>query len=150
MKLEYRDRGTSGTQLDVMSGSIVVCRLWKAMQSNDAREESWQWTWSMDRGPPDFRTFIRPTAWRGHCGGLRAQPATRHLRALLGKVSFRRTRMGFPQRRCGAPKREKFFASCRGYPNRIQSISAVKHMMKTNAANAQQDADQSILVQGPR
>ena len=22
---------------------------------NDARGESWQWIWSMDRGPPDFR-----------------------------------------------------------------------------------------------
>jgi hypothetical protein len=75
MKLEYRDRGTSGTQLDVMSGSIVVCRLWKAMQSNDAREESWQWTWSMDRGPPDFRTSSgaggAPGGQGGHGGGHR-------------------------------------------------------------------------------
>jgi hypothetical protein len=31
MPLSYRDRGTSGTQLDVLSGTVVVCSLRKAM-----------------------------------------------------------------------------------------------------------------------
>ena len=39
MKVTYRDRGTSGTQLDVLSGTIVVCTLRKAMMSTDTRGE---------------------------------------------------------------------------------------------------------------
>jgi hypothetical protein len=33
MPLVYRDRGTSGTQLDVMSGSLVVGTVYKAVTS---------------------------------------------------------------------------------------------------------------------
>ena len=29
MPLTYSDRGTSGTQLDIMSGTAVVGKLWK-------------------------------------------------------------------------------------------------------------------------
>jgi hypothetical protein len=54
MKLTYRDRGTSGTQLDVLSGTVVVCSLRKAMQSPDFRGERWEWTWRISSGPPGF------------------------------------------------------------------------------------------------
>lgn len=46
MPLTYRDRGTSGTQLDIVSGIAVVGRLWKAMLSVTAGSEArWNWTW---------------------------------------------------------------------------------------------------------
>ena len=41
MPLTYRDRGTSGTQLDVVSGEVIVCRLRKAMVSPSMRGERW-------------------------------------------------------------------------------------------------------------
>ena len=59
MPLTYRDRGTSGTQLDVLSGSIVVCSLRKAMQSTDTRGERWEWSWQMSKGPPGFHVHDR-------------------------------------------------------------------------------------------
>jgi len=52
--LTYHDRGTSGTQLDVMSGTVVVCTLRKAMMSTDTRGERWEWTWRISSGPPGF------------------------------------------------------------------------------------------------
>ena len=54
MNLTYRDRGTSGTQLDVMSGTVVVCSLRKAMMSTSTRSERWEWTWYIDKGPAGF------------------------------------------------------------------------------------------------
>ena len=54
MTLTYRDRGTSGTQLDVLSGTVVVCSLRKAMMSTDTRGERWEWTWNIHKGPPGF------------------------------------------------------------------------------------------------
>jgi len=59
MTLTYRDRGTSGTQLDVLSGTIVVCSLRKAMMSTDVRGEVWEWTWYVDKGPPGFQIHGR-------------------------------------------------------------------------------------------
>ena len=54
MKLTYRDRRTTGTQLDVLSGSIEVCFLHKAMQSPAFKGERWDWHWHMSKGPPNF------------------------------------------------------------------------------------------------
>jgi len=59
MPLTYRDRGTSGTQLDALSGSIAVCNLRKAMMSTDARGDLWEWTWYIDKGPAGWRLHGR-------------------------------------------------------------------------------------------
>ena len=46
MPLTYRDRGTSGTQLDVISGQAVVGFLWKATLSvSSGGTARWSWTW---------------------------------------------------------------------------------------------------------
>lgn len=57
MPLTYRDRGTSGTQLDVMSGTVVVCSLRKAMMSPSFKGERWDWTWNISKGPPGFAIY---------------------------------------------------------------------------------------------
>ena len=54
MTLTYRDRGISGTTWDVLSGSLVICRIWKEMQSSDARRQSWAWTFQVSAKPPGF------------------------------------------------------------------------------------------------
>ena len=59
MPLTFRDRGTSGTQLDILSGSIIVCTLRKAMMSTDTRGERWDWTWQISNGPPGFHIHDR-------------------------------------------------------------------------------------------
>ena len=47
MPLTYRDRGTSGTQFDIVSGIVVVGSLWKAVLSVSAGQGTyWCWTWS--------------------------------------------------------------------------------------------------------
>jgi hypothetical protein len=55
MSLIYRNRGSSGTQLDVMSGDVRIATLWKNKSSvtSGAREE-WRWTCTMSVGPPGF------------------------------------------------------------------------------------------------
>lgn len=46
MPLTCRDRGTSGTQLDIVSRKVVVGFLWKAVLSVAAsRNAQWHWTW---------------------------------------------------------------------------------------------------------
>jgi hypothetical protein len=46
MTLIYRDRRTSGTQLDVISGQAVVGFLWKAVLSvSSGGTARWSWTW---------------------------------------------------------------------------------------------------------
>ena len=46
MPLTYRDRGTSGTQLDIISGKAVVGFLWKAALSRIGnRDAHWAWAW---------------------------------------------------------------------------------------------------------
>ena len=50
MTLIYRDRGTSGTQLDVISGGVVVCSLWKRLLPGISPDASvWSWTWRIER-----------------------------------------------------------------------------------------------------
>jgi len=57
MKLTYRDRGESrsGTTWDVLSGSLVICRIWKQVLSIDARgAEQWNWTFQISAKPEGF------------------------------------------------------------------------------------------------
>jgi hypothetical protein len=55
MTLTYRDKGTSGTQIDVRSGDLSVCHIGKEMFSElvggGAR---WRWNFKMHIGPPGF------------------------------------------------------------------------------------------------
>jgi hypothetical protein len=51
MPLTYRDRGTSGTQLDIMSGNEVIGSLWKAVLSaTTGGAARWHWTWHAGPG----------------------------------------------------------------------------------------------------
>ncbi len=50
MPLTYRDRGTSGTRLDIVSGSATVGKLWKAVLSS-ASSGAVQWCWTWHQGP---------------------------------------------------------------------------------------------------
>ena len=50
MGLTYRDRGTSGTQLDVLSGEEVIAFLWKNVLSVMAQQDA-DWRWTFHSGP---------------------------------------------------------------------------------------------------
>ena len=55
MKLTYRDRGTSATQLDVLSGEVRIATLWKNKFSIlSGGGEDWRWTFTISAGPPGF------------------------------------------------------------------------------------------------
>ena len=56
MRLTYRDRGESrsGTIWEVLSGSLVICRIWKAMSSNE-RYQTWAWTFHVSCKPEGFQ-----------------------------------------------------------------------------------------------
>ena len=56
MPLTYRDRdeSKSGTIWDVMSGSLAVAKIWKAMSSNE-RYQTWSWTFHVSCKPDGFR-----------------------------------------------------------------------------------------------
>jgi hypothetical protein len=55
MPLTYRDRGTSGTQLDIVSGDLVIGTLWKAaLSATAAGTVNWRWTFHITAGPPGF------------------------------------------------------------------------------------------------
>ena len=56
MKLTYRDRGKSksGTIWDVMSGSLAIAKIWKAMSSNE-RYQTWAWTFHVSCKPEGFQ-----------------------------------------------------------------------------------------------
>jgi hypothetical protein len=59
MTLVYRDRGTSRTQLDIVSGTAVVGQLCNAMFSSLAGGgEHWSWTWGAGpaKGPQQHGT----------------------------------------------------------------------------------------------
>ena len=56
MPLTYRDRGSSGTQLDIVAGSLVIGTLWKVGHGvSAARAADWRWTFHLTAGPPGFR-----------------------------------------------------------------------------------------------
>jgi hypothetical protein len=48
--LTYRDRGTSGTQLEVLSGNEAVAFLWKGVLSATAGKAV-HWHWTFYAGP---------------------------------------------------------------------------------------------------
>lgn len=46
MTLTYRERGESGTQLDIASGGALLGRLWKVgLIGMGDRNARWNWTW---------------------------------------------------------------------------------------------------------
>ena len=56
MPLTYRNRGTSGTQLDIVSGDLVIGSLWKGVLSAmTGGAVDWRWTFHITAGPPGFQ-----------------------------------------------------------------------------------------------
>ena len=56
MVLIYRDRGSSGTQLEVVSGSLVIGHVRKLVLSVVANKEArWGWHFSLTCGPPGLQ-----------------------------------------------------------------------------------------------
>ncbi len=56
MSLIYRDRGTSGTQLEIISGELVVGHVRKMVLSVVAGGEArWSWNFTMTIGPPGYQ-----------------------------------------------------------------------------------------------
>jgi hypothetical protein len=53
MPLEFRDKGTSGTQIAVMSGDVVVANISKAVLPVTAGR--WRWSFHMTAVPPGFQ-----------------------------------------------------------------------------------------------
>jgi len=55
MPLTYRDRGSSGTQLDVVCGNLIIATLYKSHLSVVASQAvQWRWTFRVTAGPPGF------------------------------------------------------------------------------------------------
>jgi hypothetical protein len=52
MPLIYRDRHSSGTQFDIVSGEVVIGNLWKAILSVTAGQAVY-WHWTFHSGPTD-------------------------------------------------------------------------------------------------
>jgi hypothetical protein len=71
MKLTYRDRGQSksGTIWDVMSGSLAIAKIWKAMSSNE-RYQTWAWT---------FHVSCKPEGFQIHGSGASLDEAKAHV-----------------------------------------------------------------------
>ena len=57
MPLTYRDRGSSGTQLDVLCGTVIVAKIskdWSTVVYNDI--ERWSWYMRQEHGPKGYQT----------------------------------------------------------------------------------------------
>jgi hypothetical protein len=50
--LTYRDRGTIGTQIDVLSGDLVIANIYKMTRSN--QDAYWSWTFLITAAPTGF------------------------------------------------------------------------------------------------
>jgi hypothetical protein len=53
MPITYRDRGISGTQLDVLSGDLVIGTVYK-ISAGAGRVERWSWTFTITAAPAGF------------------------------------------------------------------------------------------------
>ena len=53
--LEFRDKGTSGTRIAVMSGEVLIANVYKAMQSALVEQPIWHWSFRMTDGPTGFQ-----------------------------------------------------------------------------------------------
>jgi hypothetical protein len=55
MTLTYRDRGASGTQIDVVAGKLCVATLYKVSSPAKASDGAhWRWTFFLTAAPPGF------------------------------------------------------------------------------------------------
>jgi hypothetical protein len=55
MTLIYRERGTSGTQIDAVAGSLCIATLYKSSAPVKAPDGArWRWTFLLTAGPPGF------------------------------------------------------------------------------------------------
>ena len=56
MPLVYRDKGSSGTQIQVLSGNLPIAHIGKAVLSVTAGSAVyWSWNFAFSAGPPDFQ-----------------------------------------------------------------------------------------------
>lgn len=56
MPLTYRDRGTSGTQLDVLCGDVIVANVhknWSTVMYK--KDETWNWYMRQEYGPEGYQ-----------------------------------------------------------------------------------------------
>jgi hypothetical protein len=53
--LTYRDRGTTGTQVDVLSGELVVATVYEVKQSSKDNAANWKWTFFITVAPAGFQ-----------------------------------------------------------------------------------------------
>lgn len=65
MPLNYRDLGTFGTQLEIISGTLVVSHVQKMVLSGMVSSEArWNWHFRMTGGPLGFQQHgTRPLTW---------------------------------------------------------------------------------------
>jgi hypothetical protein len=55
MTLSFRERGASGTQIDVVVGSLCIATLYKAkLLARASKDEPWRWTFFLTAAPPGF------------------------------------------------------------------------------------------------
>ena len=55
MPLQFRERGVSGAQLDVLCGDLIIGTVYKAPPSVRAgRDPYWSWMFHITAGPPGF------------------------------------------------------------------------------------------------
>lgn len=54
MPLTYRDRGVSGTQVDVFSGELVIASIYKAKPTAGDQASYWRWTFFITAAPTGF------------------------------------------------------------------------------------------------
>ena len=56
MPLIYRDKGTSGTQLDVLCGNLRIAHIGKRVLTPlTGQDVRWQWTFSVHAAPSGFQ-----------------------------------------------------------------------------------------------
>jgi hypothetical protein len=55
MPLTYRDRGSSGTQIEVLCGDIVIAIVYKGtLSATTGGDPYWNWTFYFTARPPGF------------------------------------------------------------------------------------------------
>jgi hypothetical protein len=71
MPLVYRDKGTSGTQLEVLSGELPIARISKNVLSIVASHAvQWSWDFQLTAAPPGFQHHGHADDFEGAKAGV--------------------------------------------------------------------------------
>ena len=54
MPFEFRDRRSSRTQFDALSGGVIIATIYRTAQSVMATEQVWHWSFKTTHGPRGF------------------------------------------------------------------------------------------------